>query len=384
MISYYSQSLSKPERKYCVTRKELLAVVKAVKQFHHYLYGRHFIVRSDHGALCWLVNFKNPEGQMARWIEVLSTYDMEIQHRQGRLHSNADALSRRPCVDVECSYCDKVNKKNYTSLVEIGVQTNVEMCGTSENLLEIALRNDASVSPDVAVCCNTVWCNIIITLTEMSKKQRNDHVLNHVMTWKFSGIKPEWKDVSCESIEVKHYWARIDSITLKENGLYKKWESECGKEFTWLIILPKELQKYVIDELHSSRTAGHLGVKRTLERIKCRFYWYNMRKDVQHVCKICDVCTARKRPIKQYQGPMKKYVVGAPMERIALDIMGPLPETEKRDRYILVIADYFTKWTEAVPLPDQEAATVASALIDRFIGVFGIPKEIHSDQGTNF
>lgn len=222
MISYYSQSLSKPERKYCVTRKELLAVVKAVKQFHHYLYGRHFIVRSDHGALRWLVNFKNPEGQMARWIEVLSTYDMEIQHRQGRLHSNADALSRRPCVDVECSYCDKVNKKNYTSLVEIGVQTNVEMCGTSENLLEIALRNDASVSPDVAVCCNTVWCNIIITLTEMSEKQRNDHVLNHVMTWKFSGIKPEWKDVSCESIEVKHYWARIDSITLKENGLYKK------------------------------------------------------------------------------------------------------------------------------------------------------------------
>ena len=59
-----------------------------------------------------------------------------------------------------------------------------------------------------------------------------------------------------------------------------------------------------------------------------------------------------------------------------------LPETEKRDRYILVIADYFTKWT--VPIPDQEAATVASALIDRFIRVFGIPNEIHSDQGTNF
>lgn len=66
VICYYSQALSKPERKYCVTRRELLAVVKAVKQFHHYLYGRHFIVRSDHGALRWLLNLKNPEGQMAR------------------------------------------------------------------------------------------------------------------------------------------------------------------------------------------------------------------------------------------------------------------------------------------------------------------------------
>ena len=68
---------------------------------------------------------------------------------------------------------------------------------------------------------------------------------------------------------------------------------------------------------------------------------------------------------KHYQGPMKKYVVCAPMERIVIDIMGPLPETEKRDRYIIVIADYFTKWTEAVPIPDQEAATVA--LIDSLL-----------------
>lgn len=151
VICYYSQSLSKPERKYWVTRKELLAVVKAVKQFHHYLYGRHFIVRSDHGALRWLLNFKNPEGQLARWIEVLSTYDMEIQHRQGRLHSNADALSRRPCLHVECSYCDKIEKKNVNSSEEIGVQTDIRNCDFSGSLLEIALRNDVSVSVSVSV-----------------------------------------------------------------------------------------------------------------------------------------------------------------------------------------------------------------------------------------
>ena len=64
-IGFFSRSLSKPERNYCVTRKELLAVIKGMKHFHHYLYGVHFLIRTDHGALRWLLNFKQPEGQIA-------------------------------------------------------------------------------------------------------------------------------------------------------------------------------------------------------------------------------------------------------------------------------------------------------------------------------
>ena len=71
VIAYYSQTLSRPQRQYCVTRKELLAVVKAVQHFHPYLYGQHFTVRTDHAALKWLLSFKNPEGQVARWIQRL-------------------------------------------------------------------------------------------------------------------------------------------------------------------------------------------------------------------------------------------------------------------------------------------------------------------------
>jgi hypothetical protein len=70
-----------------VTRRELLAVVASIKHFHHYLYGKHFKVRSDHGALSWLLNFKNPEGQLARWFEVLASYDFRIEHRAGLEHS---------------------------------------------------------------------------------------------------------------------------------------------------------------------------------------------------------------------------------------------------------------------------------------------------------
>ncbi|KAK3098425.1 hypothetical protein FSP39_019321 [Pinctada imbricata] len=124
-ISYCSFSLTPEQRKYCTTRKELLAVVRFTRYFRHYLLGRNFDVRTDHSSLQWLMNFKNPIGQLARWLEELSQYWMSIHHRTGKKHTNADALSRLPephgntCseylhgVQVDqlpcggCSYCKK-------------------------------------------------------------------------------------------------------------------------------------------------------------------------------------------------------------------------------------------------------------------------------------
>ncbi|MCG8045657.1 MAG: reverse transcriptase domain-containing protein, partial [Candidatus Thiodiazotropha endolucinida] len=111
VICYYSKCLSRSERQYCTTRKELLAVVSAVKIFHHYLFGQHFTVRTDHGSLQWLMRFKNCEGQIARWIETLSAYTFTVVHRAGRVHNNADALSRRPCYDNSCKFCDRYEKR---------------------------------------------------------------------------------------------------------------------------------------------------------------------------------------------------------------------------------------------------------------------------------
>eukprot|EP00731_Ephydatia_muelleri_P009135 Em0004g1473a len=67
-----------------------------------------------------------------------------------------------------------------------------------------------------------------------------------------------------------------------------------------------------------------------------------------------------------------------------MDIMGPLPETSRGNKYILVIADYFTKWSEAYPIPNMEAITVAKCLVNEFICRFGVPEQLHSDQGRNF
>eukprot|EP00731_Ephydatia_muelleri_P004975 Em0002g1151a len=119
VVAYASRALSRTENKYCATRREMLALVWAARHFRPYLYGRKFTLRTDHHCLQWLHNFKEPEGQVARWLEVLSEYDYTVIHRVGKQHTNADALSRGRCVQCglekkeeereEANSCDAVS-----------------------------------------------------------------------------------------------------------------------------------------------------------------------------------------------------------------------------------------------------------------------------------
>lgn len=111
----------------------------SIKHFHHYLYGRKFTVRTDHGALRWFLNFKNPEGQMARWLEILSSYDFEIIHRAGKSHSNADSLSRHPCFSSNCKHCHNSEIKESLHVdVKDHIETNQAL---SANVLVVTIPN---------------------------------------------------------------------------------------------------------------------------------------------------------------------------------------------------------------------------------------------------
>ena len=114
------------------------------------------------------------------------------------------------------------------------------------------------------------------------------------------------------------------------------------------------------------------------------FYWVGRKGDVIVWCQSCEVCQRRKSPVRKFRDPLQQYNVGAPLERVALDILGPLPETYNGNRYILVISDYFTRWVEAFGMPDQEASTFADCLVQGFVSRFGVPSQIHSDQGAQF
>ncbi|GFV79182.1 retrovirus-related Pol polyprotein from transposon 412 [Trichonephila clavipes] len=106
---------------------------------------------------------------------------------------------------------------------------------------------------------------------------------------------------------------------------------------------------------------------KTLQKDRERFYWNNVRSDVEQCCRICDPCAARKGPRKRTRGRLQLYDAGAHFERIAFDILGPLPRSSDGNNNILVVMDYFTKWPEVYPIPDQEDSTVAEALVQHWI-----------------
>lgn len=347
VIAYLSRSLSKPELKYCVTRKELLALIWATRQWRHYLLGKRFRVRTDHSALKWLQNFKEPEGQLARWLESLSEYDMVVEHRPGKQHGNADGLSRIPC-----KQCGR-NVETQLNIGAVGEEEDDETMGTS-------------------------WIESY-SMEDLLNFQKEDPVLNKVRVWLLKGRRPPQIEVQGESKDVQAFWHQFHNLRLVNSVIYRQYGN------TLQLIIPEGLKGEMLKEAHNSIFGGgHLGTEKTLEKLRQRCYWPGLKANVEDWCRKCEDCARRKMPSKYPRAPLGTYIVGAPLERIALDILGPLPKTARGNRYILVISDYFTRWVEAFPMPDQETGTVAKILIEEFICRYGLPKELHSDQGRQF
>lgn len=136
--------------------------------------------------------------------------------------------------------------------------------------------------------------------------------------------------------------------------------------------------------LHDDPQSGHLGIHRTVSRAQNRFYWVDYKPDIIKWVHNCTICNSRKQPHRKAKSKMKQYCVGAPMERVALDLIGPLPLSHKGNKYVLIVSDYFTKWAEGYPIPDMETTTIVDNFVTNFVCRFGVPRQIHTDQGRQF
>lgn len=377
VIAYSSRTLSKAERQYCVTRQELLAIVYHVRHFKEFVYGVHFTIRTDHGSLRWLSKFKDiDQGQMARWMQILSEYNYSIVTRPGKASQNADSLSRRPpCSGKKC-ICQSLQQSKNSPIIDchcntkdIGTQTdNIK----SKKLSAKVIRKVSEVSK--------LW-----TTEEMIKAQKEDLDIGPIVEFKLNqNNKPTWEQVSNLSSATKALWSSWEKLFLKSDMLYRKWETLNGKKFHYQLVLPKVYQNPVLKQLHDSPTSGHMGSKRTLFRVKTRFYWYRMKTDVQTWVRTCIPCQAKETHGSKARARLKQYVVGNRWERIATDICGPFPRSSNKNKYILVVTDYFTKFTEAYAVPNIEAETVANKFVKEWICRYGCPMQLHSDQGSNY
>ena len=108
-----------------------------------------------------------------------------------------------------------------------------------------------------------------------------------------------------------------------------------------------------------------------------------MRRDVRNWIESCDVYLKRKGTKQKHRHSLTKWKLSYPFWQVSLDIMGLLPDSQG-NQYFLLIGDQFSKWYEAVALPNQEAKTVAKAFVEHWIVRFGCPVNLHSDQRSNF
>ena len=130
---------------------------------------------------------------------------------------------------------------------------------------------------------------------------------------------------------------------------------------------------------------GHMGIKKTTDKIQSAFYWPGIQGDVTRFCKSCGVWqkTVSKGSVPKV--PLEKMpLIDKPFKRVAIDLVGPIsPSSEDGHRYILTLVDLSTRYPEAVPLRNIDTETLAEALVDMFSRL-GVPEEILSDLGTQF
>ena len=166
--------------------------------------------------------------------------------------------------------------------------------------------------------------------------------------------------------------------------MYRNYESADGDHGHSQLVIPTVYRNDILQTLHAEVAGGHLGQDKTLSRLKERFYWPGHWSDVHHWCNTCATCASRKTPSPKHKAELQPVKAGYPMQIVATDILGPLPITPNGNSYLFVASDYFTRWLEAYPIPNQEATTIANKLTEELFFRFSLPDQLHSDQGRQF
>ena len=341
LLACASRTLSKYEKNYSTTEKECLAIVFGLKKFRPYLFGRKFTVITDHCGLCFLMNAKDLENRLARWSLKIMDYDFDIVYNKGAKHQDADFLSRNP----------------------FKVEREKEKCEKGQDLLISSVRFEIESEP--------------IDFEEWSPEstiieQKSDPILKEY--YKF-----------CEHPELLSQNQRTKfqrSYELRNGVLHRK-NNVFGVE-KFVMCVPIKLVPQVLFYAHDSPTAGHFGQRKTIWKVCQNFFWKGMTTDIKNYVRTCKECQFRKTNTQlthSFQGslPIPEKV----FEIISIDLVGPLPITEEGHKYIVTVTDALSKFAVTYPIISPSDEEIMEGLETRIFYVFGPPKVILKDQGTN-
>ena len=316
VIAYWSRQLHKAERQYSTVEKEALAAVSAVKEFYPYLYGFPFTLITDHNPLVSLKGLKDIGGRLSRWIIFLQQFNMEFRYKPGKEHSNADCMSRYFPQDAPLI--------SFASQLDLNDMESIKQAQAADaQLIELSKALKTSRPP--------------------------------------KGLERLYR-----------------TAVMKEGVLYRKYRKTSKDEPILQLLVPTNMKLLVLRELHDQ--SGHLGITKTLDKVRSRFYWTGYEADIERHIQECVKCQQRKMPQPSCPAPLGTIEANYPFQKLSWDLMGP----SKQYRYILVVSDIFTKWVEVFPLERTDSKTLASALVNEVICRYGVPSVLHSDQGSNF
>ena len=352
-VAYFSKPLNKAERNYSTTEKELLAMVRAMEANHEYLFGREFDVRVDHQPLSWLLSCKNPNARLARWLIRISNYTFRIIYRSGKQHTNADALSRWPIIEDGKMPESDENKNMVINFIENAKKQIEDEPLLNKLISPIEQDND----PDIK------WTKELI----------KTHGEN----------KPEIDKNELDSNLKRAMFNNYDELRIVNDLLYWFKELDDGS-IRQLLIIPKNMVNTVLKFIHSSVFHGHLGVRKTLDKVKLRFYRPGIKLQVSKFIKSCDVCQKVKNPnTPNNKAKLQPLRPTEPLQLVTSDIVGPLPVSQDGNLYILVICCHFSKWVWLFALLDITAETVANKLV-QFMMMYGLCVNILTDGAKNY
>lgn len=407
-VAYYSRTLNKTEQNYSTTEKELLAIINSVEHFRPYLYGKLFTIYTDHRALVWLHNCQNPSSKLIRWRLRLSEYQYEIKYKAGRINSNADGLSRliteesvnhNTIFNASSTY-DKFiefHYKNQENIIIDKINTHISKIRqplvivwsldlNEENIYYDYINEnfnikdiDATLNSFTKITNDLQTIYLLFPTNMFFDKLEYKHLFNTLENFKkeiktndfILGIPDKHTNIKMPYLfeMLKFIYSENKVTLLNTNKIEPKDQAEINK---------------ILEENHDNKLTGHSGFNRTYNRIKEIYFWPSLKSDVRDYVRNCISCQRNKTNFNPTKQPMEiTSTSDKPFQKLAIDIVGPLPLTEAGNRFILTAQDDLTKYSFAEPLPNHESLTIAKTLTKIFT-TFGIPKSILSDQGSDF
>ena len=369
-VAYGSRATSPSEKNYGITDLETLAVVWSLSHFKPYLYGQRVKIYTDHTAVKAVLQNPMASGKHARWwskVYESGIGEVEICYRRGRDNQNADALSR-------CPQDGDVHNE-----ADIGVSVFTLTKGESISGL-LKLCPDQPDKADVLNLSGTVTSLLSQDPTQQVSlpasfvsDQRKDPECKQILAFLQQKLLPD------DEAQAKYLVRMADRFAVVDSVLYY---IDPKKNHSKRAVIPKHLQRELIEQSHSGPFAGHFSGQRTYSALHPKFWWSGMFSDIQQFCKSCPQCTTVSGGPGVGRPPLQPIPVQKPFQLVGVDIMD-LPKTESGNKHVLVFQDFLSKWPMVFPIPDQKTIRIVDILVKEIVPLFGVPEGLLSDRGTN-